>query len=114
MPPEGATATGAFDRALDSHWRRVFNFAFRMTMSRPDAVEITQETFLRAYVGRDKMPAGSDVEPWLLRIANHVIEKRVASTPEVNFDVLDETLRSEATRTREVHSLSNPQKEFLL
>ncbi|HJZ83810.1 MAG TPA: RNA polymerase sigma factor [Polyangia bacterium] len=103
-----------FDTALEQHWKRIFNFAFRMTMSRDDAAEITRETYLRAYVGRDKLPHGSDLEPWLLRIANHVIDNRIDSTPEVNFDLLDDTLRSEATRTDVVQSLTHPEKEFLL
>ena len=114
MPADSAAASSPFEQALNAHWRRVFNFAFRMTMSRDDASDITRETFLRAYVGRDKMPADSDLEPWLLRIANHIIEKRVDTTPEVSFDMLDDTLRSEATRTDVVQSLTNPQKEFLL
>ena len=83
-------------------------------MSRDDAIEITRETFVRAYVGRDKMPDESSLEPWFLRIANHVIEKRIDPTPQVNFDLLDDTLRSEATRTDVVQSLTNPQREFLL
>jgi RNA polymerase sigma-70 factor (ECF subfamily) len=114
MPADSAAASSPFEQALTAHWRRVFNFAFRMTMSRDDASDITRETYLRAYVGREKMPDGSDLEPWLLRIANHIIEKRVDTTPEVSFDMLDDTLRSEATRTDVVQSLTNPQKEFLL
>jgi RNA polymerase sigma-70 factor (ECF subfamily) len=114
MSADDAVASSPFEQALNAHWRRIFNFAFRMTMSRNDAGEITRETYLRAYVGRDKLPQGADVEPWLLRIANHIIEKRVNNAPEVSFDMLDDTLRSEATRTDVVQSLSNPQKEFLL
>src|SRR5262249_23463315 len=71
-------------------------------------------TCLRAYGGREKMPSSEDTEPWLLRIANHVLEQRVESAPEVNFDLLDDTLRSEATRADVVQSLTHPQKEFLL
>ena len=103
-----------FDAALDGHWKRIFNFAYRMTMSREDAAEVTRETYLRAYVGRDKLPTGVDVEPWLLRIAHHVLGSRIENAPEVSFDLLDDTLRSEATRTDVVHSLTHPEKEFLL
>lgn len=76
---------------------------------------MVEETFLRAYVGADKMPtAEQEREAWLLRIANHVIEKRLGQTPEVSFELLDENLRSEATRTGEVRSLTDPQRNFLL
>src|SRR5690606_15828595 len=40
--------------------------------------------------------------------------QRLPRTPEVNFDVLDETLRSEATRTDVVRSLTDPQRDFML
>src|SRR5215831_3357314 len=103
----GADAVrSTFEAALDGYWKRVFNFAYRMTMSREDAADITRETYLRAYVGREKLPAGADVEPWLLRIANHVLESRIENAPEVSFDLLDDTLRSEATRTDVVQSLT--------
>jgi RNA polymerase sigma factor (sigma-70 family) len=101
-------------QAIESHWRRIFNFAFRMTLDRKIAREVVTETYLRAYVGADKMPAASAVESWLIRIAAHVTEKRVGDNQDVSFDMLDDTLRSEATRTGEVRSLSDPQKNFML
>jgi RNA polymerase sigma-70 factor (ECF subfamily) len=112
--PDSVSASPRFDAAIDTHWRRVFNFAFRMTMSREDAAKITKETYVRAYVGREKMPEGNDLEPWLLRIAGHLVDKSAGQAPEVSFDLLDDTLRSEATRTDCVQSLSNPEKELLL
>ena len=56
-------------QAIESHWRRIFNFAFRMTLDRRIAREVVTETFLRAYVGSDKMPPSAAIESWLLRIA---------------------------------------------
>jgi RNA polymerase sigma-70 factor (ECF subfamily) len=84
-----------------------------MTMDRATAREVVHETFLRAYVG-EKTPQAAQMEQWLLRVAAHVIEKRVGDKQEVDFDLLDETLRSEATRTNEVRSLTDPQRNFLL
>jgi RNA polymerase sigma factor (sigma-70 family) len=100
--------------ALDGHWRRVFNFAFRMTLEREAACEVVEETFLRAYVGADKMPPEDRIEAWLLRIATHVINKKVAKGQDVSFDLLDEKLRSEPTRTDIVTSMSQPQRNFYL
>ncbi|MBA2541919.1 MAG: hypothetical protein H0V17_19900, partial [Deltaproteobacteria bacterium] len=51
---------------------------------------------------------------WLLGLANAILEQRLPRQPEVNFDILDETLRSEATRTDVVRSLSDPDRDFLL
>lgn len=99
------------DRFLLSVW----NFCSRMTLSTEDAQAATYETFERAAAGIDKMPGGAEEqELWLLKIASYVIECRLPPNPEVDFDLLDETLRSEATRTHEVSSLSQPEREFLL
>ncbi len=104
----------AVRQAIETHWRRIFNFAFRMVLDRDRAREIVEETFLRAYMGSDKLPAPAQMESWLLRIANHVIERQVGDVTEVSFDLLDETLRSDATRTDAVKSLTDPQRNFLL
>jgi RNA polymerase sigma-70 factor (ECF subfamily) len=50
----------------------------------------------------------------LIGVANAMLEQRLPRQPEVNFDILDETLRSEATRTDVVRSLSDPDRDFLL
>ncbi len=100
--------------AIVEHWRRVFNFAFRVTLDRDVAGAVVEEAFLRAYVGEGKMPPEPKVEAWLLRIANHVLDKRMAKGPDVSFELLDEKLRSEPTRTDVVQSLSRPQRNFYL
>jgi RNA polymerase sigma-70 factor (ECF subfamily) len=103
-------------QAISTHWRRVFNFCFRMTLDRDVAAEVVEETFLRAYVGADKMPAAESdkLEPWLMRIALHVTERKASRGVEVSFELLDEKLRSEPTRTDVVQTLSQPQKNFYL
>ncbi|HUH04154.1 MAG TPA: RNA polymerase sigma factor [Kofleriaceae bacterium] len=102
-----------FKSLITEHWRRLFNFGFRMTLDRARASVVVEETFLRAYVADDTPEAGR-MEDWLLRIANHILEQRLPRTPEVSFDMLDETLRSEATRTDAVRSLAEPTRDFLL
>jgi RNA polymerase sigma-70 factor (ECF subfamily) len=104
-----------FKEVIEGHWKRVYNFSFRMTLDHERASSVTEEAFLRAYVGSENLPEGaSRVEQWLLRIANHILEQRLPRTPEVSFDLLDETLRSEATRTDVVRSLTDPQRDFML
>jgi RNA polymerase sigma-70 factor (ECF subfamily) len=99
---------------IDRHWQRVYNFAFRMTLDRERAPRVVEETYLRAYIGQDKAPDERRTEAWLLRIAQHVLEQILPRTPEVTFDMLDDTLRSEATRTDLVKSINDPQRDFLL
>jgi RNA polymerase sigma-70 factor (ECF subfamily) len=105
----------AFSDVVTKHWRRLYNFSYRMTLSHDDAAAIVRETMMRAYSGQEKLPtAEGDVEFWLLRIASHVLEKRLPKDPIFTWDLLDDTLRSEATRTDVVHALNGSQRDYML
>ena len=41
--------TDAFHRLYDSHWERIWRIALRYTSSGPDAEDIMQDTFVKAY-----------------------------------------------------------------
>ena len=100
---------------VETHWRRLYNFVFRLTLDRDRAERYVKDIFVQA-VARPERVSGNDgeVELWLLGIANKMLEERLPRQPEVDFDMLDETLRGEATRTDVVRSLSDPQRDFLL
>lgn len=114
VTPVGTSNRDAFKQLIADHWRDLYNFAFRMCLDRDRASGVVEETFLRAYVGSDKMPEPDKIETWLMHIANHLLEQRLPRQPEVSFEMLDETLRSEATRTDVVRSLTDPQRDFML
>jgi DNA-directed RNA polymerase specialized sigma24 family protein len=107
---------------VEPHWRRLYNFVFRLTLDRDRAERYLMDIFAVAAAQADSAPCtagapgGPDTERelWLLAIANKLLEERLPRQPEVDFDVLDETLRGEATRTDVVRSLSDPQRDFLL
>ena len=103
-------------RALvEPHWRRIYNFVFRLTLDRERAERYLVDIFALAIEQANDAPSPpADLEVWLISVANRVLEQRLPRQPEVNFDILDETLRSEATRTDVVRSLSDPQRDFLL
>jgi RNA polymerase sigma factor (sigma-70 family) len=112
----GDTATASdFKAVVAEHWRSLFHFGFRMCLDRQRACEMVEETLLRAYVGSEKLPPEPGrARTWLLHIASHVLGNKLSRTPELSFDLLDETLRSEATRTDFVRSLTEPKRDFLL
>jgi DNA-directed RNA polymerase specialized sigma24 family protein len=102
---------------VEPHWRRLYNFVFRLTLDRDRAERYLKDIFVVAAAQIDRAPpfaAVAEVELWLLGIANKLLEERLPRQPEVDFDVLDEILRGEATRTDVVRSLSDPQRDFLL
>jgi len=92
---------------VDKHVGSSTTFVRALTLSTADAQTATLETFERAAAGKAPAAEG-ECDLWLLKIAAYVIEKKLPPTPEVDFDLLDETLRSDATRTHEVSSLSAP------
>jgi len=73
---------------LVSRWeKRVFNYLLRLVGDREDALDLTQEAFLKAYQSLGKLQEPSRFAPWLFRIAHneafsHLRRKR----PEVTTD----------------------------
>jgi DNA-directed RNA polymerase specialized sigma24 family protein len=99
---------------VEPHWRRMYNFVFRLTLDRERAERYVGDVFALALATDQGVPPVTEVEVWLLGFANKLLEERLPRQPEVNFDVLDDVLRNEATRTDVVRSLSDPQRDFLL
>ncbi|MDX2086590.1 MAG: RNA polymerase sigma factor [Kofleriaceae bacterium] len=100
---------------VEPNWRRLYNFVFRLTLDRDRAERYLVDVFKAAAEQSAAMPAEPAArEIWLLAIANQLLEQRLPRQPEVNFDILDDTLRNEATRTDVVRSLSDPQRDLLL
>ena len=57
---------------LVSRWeRRVFNYIQRLVGHREDALDLTQEVFLKAYQNLGKLDDHSRFAPWLYRIAHN-------------------------------------------
>jgi len=112
-PTKTLLPTVSLQPLVDAHLLSVWNFCSRMTLSSDDAQRAAYETFERATHGKPPVDA-TEQGLWMLKVAAFVVEQRVSATPEVDFDLLDETLRSEATRTQEVSSLTQPEREYLL
>lgn len=76
---------------LVSRWeRRVYNYLLRITGNREDALDLTQDAFLKAYQNLRKLEDPTRFAPWLYRIAHNeaysLLRKR---RPEVDVDELE-------------------------
>ena len=83
---------------LVSRWeKRVYNYLLRITANREDALDLTQDVFLKAYQNLRKLDDPSRFAPWLYRIAHNeaytMFRKR---RPETDVDDLE----PEATGTK--------------
>ncbi|MDQ6700074.1 MAG: sigma-70 family RNA polymerase sigma factor, partial [Acidobacteriota bacterium] len=57
---------------LISRWeKRVFNYVLRLVGSREDALDLSQDIFLKAYQNIRKLDDTSRFAPWLFRIAHN-------------------------------------------
>ena len=83
---------------LVSRWeKRVYNYLLRITANREDALDLTQDTFLKAYQNLRKLDDPGRFAPWLYRIAHNeaysMFRKR---RPETDVDEIE----PEATGTK--------------
>jgi RNA polymerase sigma-70 factor, ECF subfamily len=80
-PTLAASVTSAdldrdFDELVQQYKNRIFSYVARMTNDSPDAEDLTQEVFIRAYqsLGRFRHQAAPDT--WLYRIATNLVIDR--------------------------------------
>ena len=83
---------------LVSRWeKRVYNYLLRITANREDALDLTQDAFLKAYQNLRKLDDPGRFAPWLYRIAHNeaysMFRKR---KPETDVDEIE----LEATETK--------------
>ena len=79
----------AFARLVETHHGRVYNLMLRMCGSAPDAADLTQKAFLRAWRALDSYDPARPPLPWLYRIAVNALRDRSRSQgrhPEVLGD----------------------------
>ncbi len=69
MPPP-------FEEALRRHEREIMRFLTRMTGDREDALDLFQETWLRAYRAYAQLDSEDGLRPWLFRIASNLCRNR--------------------------------------
>jgi RNA polymerase sigma-70 factor (ECF subfamily) len=57
---------------LVSRWeKRIYNYLLRITANREDALDLTQDVFLKAYQNLRKLDEPARFAPWLYRIAHN-------------------------------------------
>jgi RNA polymerase sigma factor (sigma-70 family) len=65
-----------FDEAIHRHEREIMRFILRATGDREDALDLFQETWLRAYRAYRQLDSADGVRPWLFRIASNLCLNR--------------------------------------
>ncbi len=116
----------AFDRLVLKYQRMVYRICFRYTGNHPDADDLAQEVFVRAYRGLEGFRSESRFSTWLYRIAlnagmNWISSRKASATlPENLADTspspLDRLSREQATLElrRAIERLPEKQRATLL
>jgi len=104
----------AFRPLVERYSHMIFVLAFRMTNSEPDAEEIVQETFLRAYRALSSFESRSNFATWLYRIATNcsldLLNRRKNQPQLASETMLDD--EDESPEQRLPSSAPNPERQM--
>lgn len=87
----------AMDALVRQHQDQVYGFLYRLTNDRDLALDLAQDTFVKAFKGLKGFKAGSPLLPWLLAIArncfrDHLRQARPDSLEDMEAGSLDPAL----------------------
>ena len=84
----------AFAALVDEHQRYVYNLAFRVVKDENEALDLTQETFVRAWTALPNFRGQSQFRTWLYRIVTNLCYNRLPhlrrSLNDLGDDVMEE------------------------
>lgn len=107
-----------FESDALSHLDALYRTALRMTRSEPDAEDIVQETYIRAFRFREQFTPGTNLRAWLFRILTNTFinsYRRRSSQPELAIlDEVDEpSLYRRMAQTRPASTAHDPEAELM-
>ena len=74
--PDAFELPPPFDEAVARHEHELMRFLLRTTRDQDDALDLFQETWLRAYRAWPKLESAAGLRPWLYRIATNLCLNR--------------------------------------
>ncbi|MEM7572611.1 MAG: sigma-70 family RNA polymerase sigma factor [Bacteroidota bacterium] len=79
-----------FELEMMDHYKTVYNFLLRLSGNETDAVDLTQETYARAYQKLHLYQEGTNARAWLFRIAHNLFINSVRKQSKRKEEQLDE------------------------
>jgi RNA polymerase sigma-70 factor (ECF subfamily) len=99
----------AFAALVDEHQRYVYNLAFRVLKDENEALDLTQDTFVRAWTALPNFRGQSQFRTWLYRITTNLCYNRLPGLRRSLTDLGDDVL-PDMPETKETSS--NPLREI--
>jgi RNA polymerase sigma-70 factor (ECF subfamily) len=69
---DGGNRSTEFNKLMEETYRKVYDMAYRLSGSRSDAEDLTQEAYYRAYRSFGSYEGGRPFENWIFRIVTRV------------------------------------------
>jgi RNA polymerase sigma-70 factor, ECF subfamily len=82
----------AFATLVEEHQRYVYNLAFRVLKDENEALDLTQETFVRAWTALPNFKGQSRFRTWLYRIATNLCYNRLPNLRRSLNDLGDDVM----------------------
>src|SRR6266508_2858413 len=82
----------AFAALVDEHQRYVYNLAFRVIKDENEALDLTQETFVRAWTALPNFRGQSQFRTWLYRIVTNLCYNRLPNLRRALNDLGDDAI----------------------
>lgn len=76
LPNSAVYLERTFEGLVQEHKNRIYGYICRLTNDSPDAEDITQEVFIRAYQSMHAFRHDAAVDTWLYRIATNLVIDR--------------------------------------
>lgn len=76
LPNSAVHLERTFEGLVQEHKNRIYGYICRLTNDSPDAEDITQEVFIRAYQSMHAFRHDAAVDTWLYRIATNLVIDR--------------------------------------
>src|SRR5438105_2714001 len=111
-----ANDRAAFNEIVLRYKSKVYNFIFRMVHSASDAEDLTQETFVRAYLSIRSFQSRASLNTWLFRIATNLCidYSRKQKTHVQASSLSQESEEDESETQREIPDVAfDPQRMLL-
>ena len=95
-PEPSEEARNLFDQLYKQYYNQVYNIALRYTQNHQDALDVSQETFIRVFLNIEKVDMSSNVAAWISTIAKNQALNFLRRNRR-NLVPLNEALASELT-----------------
>ncbi len=82
----------AFAALVDEHQRYVYNLALRVVKDENEALDLTQETFIRAWTALPNFKGQSQLRTWLYRIVTNLCYNRLPNLRRSLNDLGDDVM----------------------